>query len=72
MSWEWENESGQRAMRRKSAEIRSSSREDYKCSEKEINNGVNYAAANTAIRILKTFSPCSSLYAVLLECSLSF
>lgn len=53
-----------------SAEIKSSPREDYKSSEKEINNGVNYAAANTTICILKTFSPCSPLYSVYLECSL--
>lgn len=40
-----------------SAEIKSSPKEDYKVSEKEINNGVNNGPANTTICILKTFFP---------------
>lgn len=53
-----------------SAEIKSSPKEDYKVSEKEINHGVNNGPANTTICILKTFFPPASLCPEYLEHSL--
>lgn len=56
--WEWPETYEKEEM---SAQIKSSPREDYKFSEKQINNDVNYVAANTTISILKIFFSTTSL-----------
>lgn len=65
--WEWPDSYEKEEM---SAQIKSSPREDYKFSEKQINNDVDYAAANATICILKTFFPTTSLGPGYLEHSL--